>query len=53
MNLFRTVFVVISLAAIAGTTYAAWYGYGGESTDVSKSIRQGSHGGGAIAGRVK
>lgn len=53
MNLFRIVFLLISLAAVAGTTYVSWYGYGRASSDVSKSIRQGSAGPGGLAGRVK
>ncbi|MBP0484135.1 hypothetical protein [Sagittula salina] len=53
MPLFRVIFLTLSGLAIGGTTYAAWYGYGGTSTDVSKSIREGSNGRSAIAGRIK
>ena len=53
MTLFRIVFLTLGLSAIGATGYVAWYGYGGTSTDVSKSIRQGSNGAGSIAGRIK
>ena len=48
----RAAFVILSLAAIGGATYAGWHGHGGESTDLDKSIRAGS-GGSALSGRVK
>lgn len=51
--MFRIFFLTIAALALAGTSYVAWYGYGSSSTDVAKSIRQGSNGAGVIAGRVK
>lgn len=48
----RVFFVVLSLAAIGGATYTGYYGQGGESTDLDKSIRTGS-GIGVVNARVK
>lgn len=53
MNLFRITFLTLATLALVGTTYVSWYGYGGEDTDISRSIRDGSRGAGALAGRVK
>lgn len=44
MNLFRTVFLVISITAIAGTTYVSYHGLGRESRDLDVSVRLGSGG---------
>ena len=48
----RVLFLVLSLSAIAAATYTGYYGQGGESSDLDKSIRMGS-GGLGVAGRVK
>ena len=48
----RAVFVLLSVSAIAGAAYTGYYGMGGESLDLDKSIRA-SSGGSAIIGRVK
>lgn len=50
--IFRLVFVLLSVAAIAGSAYVGYYGRGGESWDTDRSIRAGS-GGAVAAGRVK
>jgi hypothetical protein len=48
----RAAFVILSLAVIGGAAYTGWYGQGGESLDLDKSIRTGS--GGVVGiGRVK
>lgn len=53
MHPIRILFVVFTLAAMSGVTYAAYYGRGGESSDLDRSVRIGSGGVGALAGRVK
>jgi hypothetical protein len=52
MMLFRLVFVVLSGLAIAGTTYVAYLGHGGESRDLDRSIRAVSAGRG-LNGSIK
>ena len=51
--IFRTVFIVLTIAAIAGTGYVSYYGMGRESTDLERSIRAGSGGNFVGGGRVK
>lgn len=42
------------VALLAGwTSYLSYYGVGGESRDVSQSVRERSAGGGGFSGRVK
>ncbi|WP_202075761.1 hypothetical protein [Pseudooceanicola pacificus] len=53
MNLFRVVFLIASLLAIGGAGYLSYYGVWRDSTDLDTSVRQGSHGPGALGGRVK
>ncbi len=55
MSLFRTVFLVITVTAIAGTAYVSYHGYGRQSTDLDASVRTGSGGvrGVGVIGRVK
>ncbi|MBS0126601.1 hypothetical protein [Thetidibacter halocola] len=48
----RVAFIVLALAAIGGAAYTGYYGRGGESSDLDKSIRAGS-GGAVLTGRVK
>ncbi|MCM2563237.1 hypothetical protein M8756_14065 [Lutimaribacter sp. EGI FJ00015] len=49
----RVAFVVLAVAAIAGTTYVSFYGMGRESTDTQRSVRVGSGGNVMSGGRVK
>lgn len=51
--IFRTVFIVLTIAAIGGTGYASYYGMGRQSTDLDRSIRTGSGGNFIGTGRVK
>ena len=51
--LFRLVFLIGCLLALGGAGYLSYYGAFRESTDVSRSIRTGSHGGGFVSTRVK
>jgi uncharacterized membrane protein (DUF4010 family) len=54
MNLFRTVFLVISVTAIAATGYVSYQGWGRTSGDLDASVRLGSGGIGGIGNsRVK
>lgn len=52
MNLFRLVFLVLATGAIAGTSYVAYQGHGGESRDLDRSIRAVSAGRG-LNGSIK
>ncbi|EAQ47005.1 spermidine synthase [Roseobacter sp. MED193] len=52
MILFRLIFVLLSATAIAGTTYVAYLGHGGESRDLDRSIRAVSAGRG-LNGSIK
>jgi hypothetical protein len=52
MILFRLIFVLFSAVAIAGTTYVAYLGHGGESRDLDRSIRAVSAGRG-LNGSIK
>lgn len=49
----RTVFLILTVSAIAGATYGGYYGIGGASSDLDKSVRTGSAGIGVGGGRVK
>ncbi|WGW04655.1 hypothetical protein [Tropicibacter oceani] len=54
MTIFRVAFIVLSTAAIGGTSYVSYYGAGGESTDLDQSVRVASGGRvGGVVGRVK
>ena len=48
----RAVFILFAAASIAGASYVGFYGIGGESADLDRSVRAGSGGNGVI-GRVK
>jgi hypothetical protein len=51
---FRIIFLLISTAAVGATGYVTYYGYGGESSGLDKSVRVGSGGGGYYrSNRVK
>lgn len=52
MTVFRLIFLLLSASAIAGTSYVAYQGYGGESRDLDRSIRAVSAGRG-LNGSVK
>ncbi|MBT8153186.1 hypothetical protein KMP13_04640 [Epibacterium ulvae] len=52
MNLFRIIFLVMSCAIVAGASYLSYNGIGGESRDISNSIRAAS-GGRGFGGNVK
>lgn len=52
MTVFRLLFVLLSAAAISGTTYVAYLGHGGESRDLDRSIRAVSAGRG-LNGSIK
>jgi hypothetical protein len=54
MTFFRIVFVVASIAAIAGAARMDYFGAGQESTDLDKSVRSGSAGRVVgVGGRIK
>lgn len=44
MSIFRAAFLVFTVLAVAGTSYVSYYGAGGESRDLDKSVRTGSGG---------
>jgi hypothetical protein len=52
MTVFRVIFVLLSAAAIIGTSYVAYLGHGGESRDLDRSIRAVSAGRG-LNGSIK
>ncbi|MCC1493232.1 hypothetical protein [Cognatishimia sp. F0-27] len=52
MSIIRVLFLVLASTAVAGTAYVGWYGQGGESFDLDRSVRTGS-GGAFVGGRVK
>ena len=50
----RVVFLIMTAAAITGAGYAGYYGIGGASSDLDRSVRSGSGGIGVVGGgRVK
>ncbi|OWU86107.1 spermidine synthase [Oceanicola sp. 22II-s10i] len=53
MNLFRVVFLIAALGTVAGAGYLSYFGVWRDSTDLDRSVRLGSPGGGGINGRVK
>ena len=54
MSLFRAVFVILVISAVAGTAYVSYYGAGGESFDLDRSVRSASGGRViGVGGRVK
>ncbi len=52
MNLFRIIFLLMATASVAGASYLSYQGVGGESRDISGSIRAAS-GGRVYSGNVK
>ena len=44
MNLFRTAFIIVSVAAILGTSYVAFRGYAPDTAARTVSVRTGSSG---------
>ncbi|WP_194287203.1 hypothetical protein [Tritonibacter aquimaris] len=52
MNLFRIIFLIMATTTVAGASYLSYHGIGGESRDVSNSIRAAS-GGRGFSGNVK
>lgn len=53
MNPIRLAFIILTVAVVAGAGYAGFYGQGGESVDLDKSVRTGSGGYIGVGGRVK
>lgn len=53
MTLFRIVFLVLAIAAVSGTAYVSYYGYGRQSRDVTPSLRVGSGGASGMNALVK
>lgn len=51
--IFRIAFIVLAAAAISGTYYVSYHGWGRESADLDRSIRAGSGGNIIGGGRVK